>query len=231
MGLFSGLFGGGGNAAGIAIEQANKTNRQARQYQQQIGNAFRDYRVMGGRAAMSLQDLVGDPDAFLESFRTDPGYQFASEQGLQGIDRMQSERGNLYSGQALKEGMRFNQGLADQQFGSYIERLLAMSDRGQSAVGQQFALQAPFFQAQAGARNDKAGAIAASEAAQSNGMMSLLGLGAGIAGQAFGGPIGGAIGRGIGGLFNAGGGAAPAMPGPAMGQQAGIGGGYWPFAR
>jgi hypothetical protein len=61
-------------------------------------------------------------DFTLADFRTDPGYNFRLQQGNQQLDRQLSAMGMRESGRALKEGMRFNQGLADQTYNDAFNR-------------------------------------------------------------------------------------------------------------
>jgi len=67
----------------------------------------------------------------------DPGAQFRSEQGNKALQNSLLARGNALSGAALKEGMRYNQGLASQEFGSAYNRLAALSGQGQNAAASQ----------------------------------------------------------------------------------------------
>jgi len=68
-------------------------------------------------------DSVEDPDPY-GGFRESPGYQFARDEGLKGIERALSARGLVESGKYPKEAARFATGLADQTFGNYMSRLL-----------------------------------------------------------------------------------------------------------
>lgn len=51
-----------------------------------------------------------------DDLKTDPGYKFGLDQGLQGIDRAQAARGNFLSGAAIKEATRFNEDYAGTKF-------------------------------------------------------------------------------------------------------------------
>lgn len=69
---------------------------------------------------------------------SDPGYQFQLEQGEQAQDRLQSARGNVYSGQALKERERLSQGLASQAYQDAYDRWLrTQQNRYSQLSGQQ----------------------------------------------------------------------------------------------
>lgn len=63
------------------------------------------------------------------SFTTDPGYQFALDQGLQAVQRSNSAKRG--SGNALLALQRTGQGLAAQQFGSRVDQFLRGSGQEQ----------------------------------------------------------------------------------------------------
>jgi hypothetical protein len=56
------------------------------------------------------------------NFQADPGYQFRQEQGNRDLQGRLAAMGMTNSGAALKEGMRFNQGLADQTYNDAFNR-------------------------------------------------------------------------------------------------------------
>ena len=94
----------------------------------------------------------------VKDFRQDPGYQFRLDQGNRDLQGRLAAMGMSNSGAALKEGMRFNQGEADQtwqrdrafKYGQYLDRynkyqsdrgtkqnfLSGMAGTGQAAAGQ-----------------------------------------------------------------------------------------------
>lgn len=97
----------------------------------------------------------------LNSFYTDPGYEFARDEGIQAIDRSAAARGILNSGATAKALERFGQGLADQQYGDYYNRLAGLSGTGQTAT-QATANAASQYGANAGNALIKAGEANAS---------------------------------------------------------------------
>lgn len=82
---------------------------------------------MGGSQTSPDSDPYG-------GFMASPGYQFVRDQGQQGIDRNMAARGLLNSGARGRELSRFNQGLASQEFGNYMNRLAGAAGIGQSAT-------------------------------------------------------------------------------------------------
>jgi len=57
------------------------------------------------------------------NFQTDPGYGFQMDQGLQALSRAHAAAGNLSSGNADTDAIKFATGLADQSYGNYVSRL------------------------------------------------------------------------------------------------------------
>lgn len=74
-----------------------------------------------------------------QGFKETPGYQFQLSEGQKAIDRSAAARGMALSGSAIKAHQRFSQGLANQTYGEYLNRLQALSGAGQTATGQAFA--------------------------------------------------------------------------------------------
>jgi hypothetical protein len=83
----------------------------------------------GGDALSQMQRLnAGDMTAFNKS----PDYQFAFDQGMQGLDRSAAARGGLYSGGHSADLMKFGQGLASQNYNAYYNRLQSLANQGQT---------------------------------------------------------------------------------------------------
>lgn len=81
----------------------------------------------------------------MSDFQADPGYQFVREEGERGLQRAASAHGGLGSGRYLKDAMRFNTGLASNEYGKAYDRygtdiarqinpLQALAGQGQSAA-------------------------------------------------------------------------------------------------
>ncbi len=73
-------------------------------------------------------------------FQETPGYQFQLDEGQKAINRSLAARGKLLSGPAVKEGLRFSQGLADQTYSSHLSRLANLAGLGSASAGQTGAL-------------------------------------------------------------------------------------------
>jgi len=57
------------------------------------------------------------------NFQSNPGYQFQMDQGQQALNRAHAAAGNLSSGNADADTLKFSQGLANQSYGGYLAGL------------------------------------------------------------------------------------------------------------
>jgi hypothetical protein len=77
--------------------------------------------------------------AALQGFQHDPGYEFRLAEGQKAVDRLAAARGRL-GGAGVKDLMRFNQGIAADEYGNYINRLNSLAglapavNQGQAAL-------------------------------------------------------------------------------------------------
>ena len=93
----------------------------------------------GGSANTATTNLLGlnGPDAAnaaMANFQSSPGYQFQLQQGLRSTDAGAAASGMLRSGATLKAEQTFGEGLANQDFTNYYNRLFDMSKLGESAA-------------------------------------------------------------------------------------------------
>lgn len=72
--------------------------------------------------AMGLNGAGGNARA-TGAFQTNPGYEFQQQQGIQALDRGAAARGSFQSGGAMADVLGYSQGLADQSYGSWLDRL------------------------------------------------------------------------------------------------------------
>jgi hypothetical protein len=108
---------------------------------EQIRGDLAPYRDQGAKGFATYADLVGanGPEAQMRArgnFRTDPGYEFAVNEGNRAIQGSAAARRGLLSGGTLKALQERGQGLADQQYGSYLDRFLNLGSIGQNAAAQ-----------------------------------------------------------------------------------------------
>ena len=102
-----------------------------------------------------------NPEDPYGGFRASPGYQFAFDEGLNALDKSASARGRLMGGGYGRELTRYGQGIADQEFNTYANRLASLAGVGQSAVNTGATLGA-------GTANAISGAYTAGGIAQGN---------------------------------------------------------------
>lgn len=163
-----------------------------------LATSYDPYRTGGTAAQNQVYRLLGlqGADAQNEAygqFRTDPGYQFQLDQGIGAIDKSAAARGNLNSGATLKALQQYGQGMADQSYGNYLQRLMGLGQQGLQATGATASTIGQGLQNQFGANYGSAGTIGqgmvAGANAESSALGNLLNLGAGLAGSAFGSPM------------------------------------------
>lgn len=94
------------------------------------GNTARGYQL----GALGLPGGVSQSDA-TAAFRDSPGYQFGLKTGENAVQTSAAAGGNLFSGKTLKDLSTFGQGMADQQFGNWYDRVGGISGAGQGAAG------------------------------------------------------------------------------------------------
>lgn len=111
--------------------EAEKAQERLAPYQEQG-----EYATQQIREGLDTGTLGGSftPNDYVQS----PDFDFQLDQGRQALDRQQAARGNLYSGQALKEASRFQQGLAAQDYqDAYNRWLQSQQNRYNQLQGQQ----------------------------------------------------------------------------------------------
>jgi hypothetical protein len=161
--------------------------------------------------ALGLNGQSG-ADSATAAFQKGPGYDFTLNSGLDAINRRRAAGGMLDSGNADQDATKFATGLADQTYGSWLDRLSGVNQNALSATGATAAGQAGAYGSLADLENNAAmnevgllGNATSGFASANNteaqgkaaGAKNLLGAGMSLASLALGG-VGGGIG-GIGG--------------------------------
>lgn len=157
--------------------------------------------------ALGLNGSEGNARA-TGAFQTGPGYRFALDQGTQAALRGASAAGMLNSGNTLTELTKFGQGLADQEYGSWLDRLNGLGAQGlQAASGQAgaYSNRAGGYRDYAGDRVGLAGSVLQGRMGLNNDMAQVQAQEAAQQGGLFGGLLKGGMGllsKGLtGGLF------------------------------
>lgn len=133
-----------GDAAAIqAAATASATAEERRQFDLTRAD-FAPYRETGTNALAQFAAITGiDREGVLspeeieqarEHFIETPGYKFRFEEGVRALDRSAAAKGKLRGGGHERELIRFGQGIASEEFGTYSNRLAALAGIGQDAT-------------------------------------------------------------------------------------------------
>lgn len=148
IGIGAATIGAGALGAGASLYGASKQAKAAKnaaelqqqQYQQTRAD-LAPYRDAGLLALPAYQRLLGlGPEGetgIQTALEATPGYQFARDQGMKAVTNSLSARGLGGSSGAFGKGLaRFVTGLADQTYGSQLERYMNAAGMGQNAANQ-----------------------------------------------------------------------------------------------
>lgn len=148
--LIAGGLGAAASVAGSVMQSQTASDAQdqaQQQFQQQQARLDQQradtapWRTTGAQALPATADLLGlnGPDAAsaaMGNFTASPGYQWQLDQGLRAVDAGAAAHGMLRSGATLKAEQTYGQGLANQDFTNYYNRLYGLSQLGGNvAVG------------------------------------------------------------------------------------------------
>lgn len=96
--------------------------------------------IQGGTAAYgTLNQLLGvggsgNSSQMQDTLNNLPGYQFTLGQGLKSVQNSATARGLGVSGAALKGAANYSTGLANSQYGNYVNQLQTSANTGESAA-------------------------------------------------------------------------------------------------
>lgn len=149
LGVGSSLISGflGSNAATQAADTEAKAIKYGIDMQAKIAEQARADALpwmQAGRGA--LEQLVGElgmgPANFQSKFDKTPGYDFRMQEGQKAVVNNLNALGMKNSGAALKQLTRYGQGLASDEYGTYMNRLSGLSGTGQTQVNNTNAMMA-----------------------------------------------------------------------------------------
>ena len=188
-GALGGLFGGGGNDPGAG----------AMNYLDKIPGLYDPYIQAGNRGLPTLEQQYGmgaDPSQtgnilsqLGAGYQQSPGYQYSLDQALKGVDRASAAGGTLGTPGAMTAAAGAAQGIASQDYNSYLQNALGLRQQGLSGLQGLYNTGYDATTGTANAYQTQAQLEYERQAAQN------------AAGAQAGGGIGGAIGSVIGGLF------------------------------
>lgn len=130
--LLGGLF-GKSSADKAARAQADAANRATALQEKMWKTSRQDMMpwLEAGRTAlgtyMGQLDGTGDPEAF----KATPGYEWRVQQGEKGVMNNLAALGMKNSGKALKALESFRQGIASQEYGTWMDRIGGVAGQGQ----------------------------------------------------------------------------------------------------
>ena len=137
----------GGLAQANAAKQASKAQSNAAQqqldfnkqiYTDQTKN-FAPWLQSGQQGMQAYNSLLGlgAAPAGFTGYQQSPGYQFQLAQGLDAAKSAAAAHGGLGNGSTLQALNNYGQGMANQDYQTYLNRLQGVSAAGQSAAGMQ----------------------------------------------------------------------------------------------
>lgn len=85
-------------------------------------NLYNDFMGVNGRPAQSNA---------MSSYQSSPYMSYLQQQGQRAVDRRANAGGGYYSGNALSEASRVNQGIASQDYNQYLAQLAQLGQQGQ----------------------------------------------------------------------------------------------------
>lgn len=122
----------GAQGAANATERANDAAIAEQRRQYDLTREDQQPWLQAGQSALGQLQQLNSGD--FSSFKESPDYQFTFNQGLQGLDRSAAAGGMLTSGGADADRIAYGQGMAQQQYGNYYNRLAGLAGVGQQTA-------------------------------------------------------------------------------------------------
>jgi len=129
---------------GVSASKAASAQKSAADAQVDLARETRDltrqdlspYYDAGQQGLNALQYELGlgaQPQGY-NGFQATPGYQFALDEGLNAVEGSAAAAGGLYSGATMQALQERGTGLANQEYGNYVNRLTSLAGSGQNAA-------------------------------------------------------------------------------------------------
>ena len=156
------LVGGYNQAQAGANKRLNQGAKVIRNTSNAALGEFDPYTAGGGAAAGLYGDALGLGGAdgttrATGAFQTSPGYNFMVDQGLQALDRRAASRGMLASGNNQIDTLGYVSGLANQEYGNWLDRLDAEQKFGADVAGSRAGIRTDMGTNIAGIRTKQGG--------------------------------------------------------------------------
>lgn len=178
---------------------------QSQGYLEGVGDLYRPVAEMGLGNLGYYADALGlngqeGSSAALDRFQTGPGYEFAMNQGLDAVNRSAAARGQLNSGNTSMDTLNFATGLANQEWGGYLDRLGGYDQSNRNMYMQGIGGQAGSLSDLAGLAQNATGQRLNLIGEVTNGLMGANNQYASGSQMQIGGGLGG-LAKGLGGMF------------------------------
>lgn len=147
-----------GGYSRLARDQLGETRDMLSQQGAVITDRFQPQVEVGNEALSRLRSALLGGD--MSAVQMDPGYQFRLQQGEQALQRAAAASGGLGGGAFLKDTARFSQGLASQEYGAAVNRLLGLQQIGSRATTTQAGLAASLLGQRAGLMGQESALLA-----------------------------------------------------------------------
>lgn len=121
----------GGLSANAAKGEAKKARNAAIAENEKTRAIAAPY-VNSGTDALGT---ISDPNRMMAAFKTDPGYQFRLDQGINALNTNKAAAGLTRSGSTLKDTVAFGQGMATSEYDKVYNRLFDRAQMGLQGVG------------------------------------------------------------------------------------------------
>ena len=127
------------HAAKIQARSAEHQLKFAKQIYGDQNALFQPWRDMGmqGQQAYMSELGLGKAPAGYKGYSATPGYDWQLNQGLDAAQSAAAARGGMMSGATLQAMQTYGNGLANQDYNTYLNRLQGVGAQGQAAAGNQ----------------------------------------------------------------------------------------------
>lgn len=195
MGFLDKLF-GIDDARNAASNAASANRTEANSAFNYADSTMRPYYEGGTQAFGKLGDFLGlngagNQSTAFTNYQMSPDVQFRMGEGIRAIDNSSAARtGGVLSGGLLKRLQEYGTGVATQDYGNYLTRLLSTAGMGQQAGNTMTGARYNSANLTTGANTAEGNAIANAELAGGNILGNIIGQGLGFLGGFGGGNVG-----------------------------------------
>lgn len=121
-----------GQSLGIGNQSIQNQSNLLGQAQSGLQPGVSEASTAGSALNSIFANPTGTPN--YSAFNNNPGYQFATQQGQNALNRQAAASGNLYSTSTMANLSQYNTGMASQNYNNYVGQLMSMAGLGNSAA-------------------------------------------------------------------------------------------------